>query len=219
MTWQDFIHSEMQKDYFRELSKFLAKEAKSHTIFPPKERIFAAFDYCPLDKVKCVVLGQDPFHNPTEAHGLCFSVPRGVAIPPSLRNIYKELQNDLGIEPPKHGCLERWATEQGVLLLNSVLTVRAGQAGSHREHGWEKFTDRAIELIDGVERPIVFVFWGAYAKAKERLLVNDWHYVLRGSHPSPLSANRGGFFGGKYFSRTNEFLVENGIEPIDWRIK
>lgn len=217
MTWQDFICAEMTKPYFRELSKFLAQEEKKHAIYPPKEKIFAAFDACSLDKVRAIILSQDPYINKNEAVGLCFSVPKGVAIPPSLRNIYKELHNDLGIEPATHGCLERWAREEGLLLLNSALTVRAGAPGSHSKQ-WQTFTDSAIKLINEQDRSIVYILWGSHAQSKRHLLTNKLHMQIIGAHPSPLSANKGGFFGGKYFSRANEFLVKNGINPIDWRV-
>lgn len=221
MTWDDFIQSEMKKDYFRNLSSFLAKESKTHRIFPAKDEMFAAFNFCPLDKVKTVILGMDPYYstynNHAIAHGLAFSVLPDVPIPPSLRNIYKELKNDLDIEPAKHGCLIKWA-EQGILLLNSVLTVRIGEAGSHKNRGWETFTDNAIKLINEQDRPIVVILWGAYAKSKKPLLTNKQFLILDGTHPSPLGANNGGFFGGKYFSKTNGFLIKNGIEPIDWKI-
>jgi uracil-DNA glycosylase len=220
-TWQAFIHSEMEKPYFQVLSRFLAKEAKNHTIYPPKDKIFAAFDACPLEKVKCVILGADPYHSIHNgkpiAHGLSFSVERGVPIPPSLRNIFRELQDDLGIEPPGHGCLERWGREEGILLLNSALTVRAGSPGSHSKQ-WQEFTDNAIRLVNNQDRCIVHLLWGSHARSKRALITNPKHLVCESAHPSPLSAYNG-FFGCKHFSKTNEYLVQNGVGPIDWRIE
>ena len=218
MTWDDFIKQEMEKDYFRGLSSFLAADAKSHTIYPPKERVFAAFDSCPLEKVKCLILGMDPYHTEGAAHGLSFSVPRGKHIPPSLRNIFRELRDDLGIAMPTCGDLTPWSA-QGVLLLNAALTVREGEAGSHRGHGWEEFSDAAIRLLNTQDRPFVSVLWGNDARAKKRLLTNPKCLVIEGIHPSPL-ANTGKrtFFGGKYFSRANQFLIDSGVEPIDWRL-
>lgn len=217
MTWEDFIQQEMKKDHFVSLSKFLAKESKEHTIYPPKEDIFNAFKYCPLDKVKIVLLGQDCYHSEKQAHGLSFSVKRGIPIPPSLKNIYKELKGDLNIEPPNHGCLEHWAS-QGVFLLNAILTVRKGEAGSHRNKGWEIFTDNAIKLINEQDRPIAYILWGSFAKSKKPLITSKNAYIQEGNHPSPLSAHTG-FFGGKYFSRCNDFLIKNNIEPINWGIE
>lgn len=216
LTWEAFIREQAKEPYFDRIKDFLREEAKSHTIYPPHKEVFAAFKHCPLDRVRLVLLGQDPYHGPGQAHGLAFSVQRGVEIPPSLRNIYKELQSDLGIEPAKHGCLYDW-TKQGVLLLNAALTVRAGLAGSHQEIGWRTFTDNAIKLMNEQDRPIVYLLWGSYARSKKTLLTNPNHLVLEAPHPSPLSAYQG-FFGCKHFSRANEFLTANGVEPIDWRL-
>lgn len=191
-------------------------EYKSRAIYPDMYSIFNALKYTAYEDVKAVILGQDPYHQPGQAHGLCFSVQKGVQIPPSLVNIYKELESDLGIAPPDHGYLERWA-KNGVLLLNTVLTVRDSQANSHKGKGWEIFTDRVIELLNEREKPMVFILWGNNAKAKEKLITNPAHCIIKSAHPSPLSAHYG-FWGGKYFSRTNEFLVSTGQEPIDWRI-
>lgn len=215
MTWDEFIQAEMQKVYFKDLSKFLIEDAKSHTIYPNKADIFNAFNLCPIDKIKCVILGQDPYHS-GNAHGLSFSVERNFPIPPSLRNIFKELQNNIGTTPPKHGNLTAWSN-QGVFLLNSALTVRAGEPGKHIDI-WQPFTDAAISAINALDRPIVFILWGAYARGKKALITNKMHHVIEGAHPSPLSAYNG-FFGSKPFYKTNEFLVKNNIEPIDWQIK
>lgn len=217
MTWDDFIKAESEKPYYKQLMDFIAEDSKTHTIYPPHKYLFNAFNRCPLDKVKCVILGQDCYHGEGQAHGLAFSVKQGIAIPPSLRNIYKELHDDLGIETPKHGCLESWA-EQGVFLLNSILTVRKGEPASHRDKGWETFTDAAITTINKLDRPIVYLLWGAYAKGKRYIITNERHCVFESSHPSPFSAYDG-FFGTKPFSKVNNFLVKNNIEPIDWNIK
>lgn len=216
-SWDEVLAEEFDKEYYRQLRVFLKDEYGSHTVYPDMYNIFNALKFTPYDGVKAVIIGQDPYHEPGQAQGLCFSVPKGVKIPPSLVNIYREMKHDLGIEPPGHGNLETWA-KQGVLLLNAVLTVRAHEANSHKGKGWEKFTDRVIELLNERQKPVVFILWGANAKAKERLITNPQHLILTGAHPSPLSAHNG-FWGGNYFSRTNEFLIENGIEPIDWRIK
>lgn len=215
-TWQNFIQKEASKDYYKQLMEFVGEESKTHTIFPRHKDLFAAFDYCALEKTKVAIFGQDPYINEGEAHGLAFSVSRGVKIPPSLRNIYKELKDDLNIDSPEHGCLYDWA-KQGVLLLNCVLTVRAGESGSHRNRSWETFTDAAIRLLNEQQNPIVFLLWGAYAKNKKQLITNKKHLILEAAHPSPFSANNG-FFGCKHFSKTNEFLVRNGIEQVDWRL-
>lgn len=216
-SWDEVLKDEFSKEYYLRLREFLKDEYSSHVVYPDMYHIFNALVQTPYDKVKAVIIGQDPYHEPGQACGLCFSVQKGVRIPPSLVNIYKELRNDLGVTPPSHGNLESWAHE-GVLLLNAVLTVREHEAGSHRNKGWEMFTDRVIELLNERRTPVVFILWGAYAKAKAELVTSPQHLILTGAHPSPLSAHNG-FWGGKYFSRTNVFLEENGIEPIDWRIR
>lgn len=214
--WDSVLAGEFEKDYYTELRKFLVSEYRTQTIYPDMYDIFNALKYTPYGKVKVVILGQDPYHEPGQAHGLCFSVQKGVPKPPSLVNIFKELTADLGIAAPSHGCLTEWA-EQGVLLLNTVLTVRRGQANSHRGKGWEIFTDRVIELLNERQEPMVFILWGANAKAKKELITNTNHMIITGAHPSPLSAHNG-FFGGRYFSRTNAYLAEKGETPIDWSI-
>lgn len=217
--WDELMAPEAEKDYYKELRRFLAFEYQRSgcRIFPEMDDIFNAFKYTDYGDVRAVILGQDPYHGYGQAHGLCFSVKKGVEAPPSLVNIFKELQNDLGIVPPNHGELTQWA-KNGVMLLNSVLTVREGIAGSHRGKGWEIFTDRAIELLNLREEPIVFLLWGGYAKAKKQLITNPNHLVLEAAHPSPLSAYNG-FFGCKHFSKCNEFLASKGLAPIDWAIK
>ena len=215
-SWDDVLSEEFEKEYYIKLREFLKEEYTNHTVYPDMYNIFNALKFTPYDEVKAVIIGQDPYHEPGQAQGLCFSVPKGVKVPPSLVNIYKEMKHDLGIEPPAHGNLETWA-RRGVLLLNAVLTVRAHEANSHKGKGWEVFTDRVIELLNEREKPIVFILWGANAKAKEALITNPQHKILTGAHPSPLSAHNG-FWGGNYFSRTNEFLFANNMEPIDWRI-
>ena len=213
--WLDALKGEFRKPYYRELFEKVNEEYRKFQIFPPADDIFNAFHLTPLSKVKVVILGQD--HNVGQAHGLCFSVKKGVEIPPSLVNIYKELQDDLGCTIPHHGCLTKWA-EQGVLMLNTVLTVRAHQANSHRGIGWEEFTDAAIMALNGQDRPIVYILWGSPAQRKASMLHNPKHLILKAPHPSPLSAYRG-FFGSKPFSQTNEFLRSHGIEPVDWQIE
>ena len=195
----------------------MKEEYATHVVYPPADDIFNAFHFTPLRKVKVVILGQDPYHNEHQAHGLCFSVQPGEEVPPSLVNIYKELKSDLGISPAPHGCLESWA-KQGVLLLNSVLTVRAHLANSHKNCGWQIFTDDIIKKLNERDTPIVFILWGANARSKKQYITNPIHYVIESAHPSPLSAYNG-FFGSKPFSRTNEFLEKNGIAPIEWEIK
>ena len=214
--WYYLLKDEFKKDYFFNLRNFLNNEYKHHIIHPDKENIFNALNFTSYENIKVVILGQDPYHNHGQAHGLCFSVQKGVEIPPSLVNIYKELHDDLGCTIPDHGCLTKWA-EQGVLMLNTVLTVRAHQANSHRGIGWEEFTDAAIMALNSQDRPIVFILWGAPAQRKKRMLNNQKHLILEAPHPSPLSAYRG-FFGSRPFSQTNAFLEKNGIEPIDWQI-
>ncbi len=215
--WLEPLKGEFSKPYYKRLYDTLLKEYKEHQIFPPADDIFNAFHYTPLDKVKVVIIGQDPYHDDGQAHGLCFSVKPGVDVPPSLKNIYKELQDDVGFEIPNHGCLTKWAKE-GVLLLNNVLTVRAHQAGSHFGIGWEAFTDAVIDVLNQQNRPIVFLLWGKPAQNKAASLNNPNHLVLKAPHPSPLSAYRG-FFGCKHFSKCNEFLVSKGLTPIDWQIE
>ncbi len=216
-SWYQVLKEEFEKDYFRNLKNFLVEEKKKHTIYPPGNQIFAAFDSTPFDKVKVVILGQDPYHGPGQAHGLCFSVNAGVKHPPSLRNIYKEIENDLGIVYPKSGSLIPW-TKQGVLLINATLTVRAHQAGSHQKKGWEQFTDAVIQKLSEQKSGLVFLLWGSFAISKSNLIDQSKHHILSTVHPSPLSAHRG-FFGSKHFSKTNELLSRNGIAPIDWRVE
>lgn len=215
--WLDALKEEFKKPYYRKLFETVNQEYRTRQIFPPADDIFNAFHLTPLHKVKAVILGQDPYHNVGQAHGLCFSVQKGVEIPPSLVNIYQELHDDLGCYIPDNGNLEKWA-RQGVLLLNTVLTVRAHQANSHRGIGWEQFTDAAIRVLNGQDRPIVFLLWGRPAQMKKSMLDNPRHLILEAPHPSPLSAYRG-FFGCRHFSRTNDFLRENGLEPVDWQIE
>jgi uracil-DNA glycosylase len=215
--WDKVLEGEFEKEYYKELRRFLISEYKSKVIYPDMYDIFNALKNTAYCDVKAVILGQDPYHEPGQAHGLCFSVQKGVAKPPSLVNIFKELESDLGVKPPEHGYLLDWA-KQGVLLLNTVLTVRRGQANSHKGKGWETFTDRVIQLLNERDKPIVFILWGANAKAKSIQLTNLNHMIITGAHPSPLSAHNG-FWGGKYFSRTNDFLTLNGEKPIDWKIE
>ena len=214
--WKKALQPEFSQPYFAGLKAFLQEEKKEFTIFPPGSQIFAAFNHTPFDKVKLVILGQDPYHGPGQAHGLCFSVNKGVDIPPSLQNIYKELKADLGISPPGHGCLYNWA-HQGVLLLNATLTVRAHQAGSHQNKGWERFTDAAIRAVSKHQSHIVFLLWGRFAQAKQALIDQNRHYVLTAPHPSPLSASRG-FLGCRHFSKANALLEASGQQPIDWQL-
>lgn len=215
--WDQALAGEFEKEYYLKLREFLAAEYETQQIYPPKEDIFNALRYSSYSGTKVVILGQDPYHQPGQAHGLCFSVNKGVKIPPSLVNIYKELQADLGIMPPDHGYLADWA-KQGVLLLNATLTVRDSQPNSHKNKGWEIFTDRVIQLLNERQTPMVFILWGANARAKEELITNPAHMILAGAHPSPLSAYNG-FFGGQYFSRANRFLEATGQKPIDWALK
>lgn len=212
--WKDHLADEFEKAYFSDLIEFVRNEYKTHRIFPPGKLIFNAFDQCPFEKLKVVILGQDPYHGPGQAHGLCFSVNDGIPFPPSLRNIFRELKEDVGKEIPKSGNLTNWA-QQGVLLLNATLTVRAQQAGSHQRKGWEEFTDAAIQTASEQKDHLAFLLWGNYAISKKRLIDENKHLVLTSVHPSPLSASRG-FFGNKHFSRANEFLENNGLEPINW---
>lgn len=214
--WAPFLETEMQEEYYQKLRGILIKEYKTRTIHPSMYDIFNAMHYTPYNKVKVVILGQDPYHGPNQAHGLSFSVLPGVEPPPSLVNIFKELHDDLGCTIPPHGCLKHWA-EQGVLLLNTVLTVREHQANSHQGIGWERFTDHIIELLNQREQPMVFILWGRPAQKKQSMITNPHHLVLTSSHPSPLSAYRG-FFGSRPFSKVNHFLTEHGMEPVDWQL-
>ena len=215
--WLEPLTPEFRKPYYANLYQTVRNEYNSHQVFPNADDIFNAFAFTPLANVKAVILGQDPYHNDGQAHGLCFSVKPDVAVPPSLVNIYKELQEDLGCYVPNHGYLKKWA-DQGILLLNTVLTVRAHQANSHRGIGWEEFTDAAIRILNEQDRPIVFILWGRPAQMKKAMLNNPKHLILEAPHPSPLSAYRG-FFGIRPFSQTNKFLEMNGVEPIDWQIE
>lgn len=214
--WADLLDDELNKDYYRSLREWLKKEYDEHTVYPPMFDIFNAFHYTSYDDVKVVLLGQDPYHGPNQAEGLSFSVKKGVKIPPSLRNMYKELESDIGCPVPQHGSLVKWAKE-GVLLLNTVLTVRDGEAHSHRNNGWERLTDHVIKTLNDRDKPIVFILWGKPAQAKEKLIDQSVHFVIKSPHPSPLSAHRG-FFGSKPYSRTNQFLKEHHIPEIDWCI-
>lgn len=216
MEWNTFLEEEKQQSYYQNLLRFLAQEYATKTIYPPKEDLFSVFDYCPYNDVKVVILGQDPYHQPNQAHGLAFSVRKGVKVPPSLRNIYKELRTDLGIEAPNHGYLVDWA-RQGVFLLNAVMSVEAGKAGSHRKQGWETFSDHVMMKLNEHEEPLVFVLWGNWAQEKQKLITDPKHCILCAPHPSPLSAYHG-FFGSKPFSQANEFLSAHGRTPIDWRL-
>ena len=215
-AWKEALQGEFSKGYYRKLFLFIREQYNKVLIFPPADEIFTAFHLTPLDSVKAVIIGQDPYHNVGQAHGLCFSVKPDVEIPPSLVNIYQELHDDLGCTIPNHGYLASWA-EQGVLLLNTVLTVQAHKPMSHRGIGWDEFTDAAIAAVNKQERPIVFILWGKPAQEKAKMLNNPRHLILKAPHPSPLSAYRG-FFGSRPFSQTNEFLQKNGVEPIDWQI-
>ncbi|CAJ1315671.1 uracil-DNA glycosylase [Paenibacillus nuruki] len=215
--WADVLEDELQKPYYLELRQFLAQEYRTATIYPDMYDIFNALHYTSLESTRVVILGQDPYHGPGQAHGLSFSVKPGVSIPPSLHNIYQELHDDLGCTIPKHGSLIHWA-EQGVLLLNAVLTVRRGQAASHQNQGWETFTDRVIEAVNERETPAVFILWGSHAQRKGAAIDRSKHHVITSTHPSPFSAHKG-FMGSKPFSHTNQFLESQGMEPIDWCIK
>ncbi len=215
-SWKEVLKDEFEKPYFPLLKKFLLEEKQRHVIYPQGPQIFSAFNLTPFEKVSVVLLGQDPYHGPGQAHGLCFSVPQGIAPPPSLINIFKELKSDLGIPFPGHGNLTGWA-RQGVLLLNATLTVRANQAGSHQKKGWETFTDKVIETLSMKRKKLVFLLWGNYAQQKSALIDSGKHLILKSVHPSPLAASRG-FFGCRHFSRTNEYLEKNGKEPIDWNL-
>lgn len=215
-SWDTVLREEFKKEYYLKLREFLKQEYGQGTVYPDPDNIFNALKLTSYDDAKAVIIGQDPYHEPGQAQGLSFSVPRGMKQPPSLVNIFKEMQADLGIRPPDHGCLEGWARE-GVLLLNAVLTVREHQANSHRSKGWENFTDSIIEALNNRQKPLVFILWGNNAKAKAKLITSPRHHIITGAHPSPLSAHNG-FWGGRYFSGTNEFLEEQGIEPINWKL-
>ncbi len=215
--WLTVLKDEFKKPYYKRLFDFVREEYKTKTIFPPADDIFNAYHFTPLSDVKVVIIGQDPYHDIGQAHGLCFSVKENVKIPPSLLNIYKELKDDLGCYIPNNGYLVKWA-KQGVLLLNTVLTVRAHEANSHQNKGWEEFTDATIKALNKQDRPIVFLLWGAPAGKKAAMLDNPKHLVLKAPHPSPLSAHRG-FFGCKHFSKCNDFLTKNGLNAIDWQIE
>lgn len=213
-SWKEQLATEFSKDYFRQLTAFVRQEYKSNTIYPPGKLIFNAFQLCPFEQVKVVILGQDPYHGPEQAHGLCFSVNDGIPFPPSLRNIFQEINNDIGISIPTTGNLTHWA-KQGVLLLNATLTVRANEAGSHQRKGWEEFTDAAIQALALQKEHLVFILWGSYAQKKGAFIDPNKHLILRSVHPSPLSAHRG-FFGNKHFSQTNSYLRAHGLKEIVW---
>lgn len=213
--WKAVLADEFEKPYFNILTSFVRKEYQTATCYPPAKLIFNAFDLCPFNDVKVVVLGQDPYHEPGQAEGLCFSVAPGITMPPSLINIFKEINTDLGLPFPADGSLKRWAS-QGVFLLNATLTVRAHEAGSHQHKGWEEFTDRVVKELSDRHQGLVFILWGGFAKKKGAVIDRKKHLVLEAAHPSPLSANRGGFFGCKHFSKANDYLVQNGKTPIQW---
>lgn len=216
-TWFDLLKEEFQSDYFQQLRDFLVAKKQTQVVYPPGSLIFNAFDHTPVDTVKVVIIGQDPYHGPNQAHGLCFSVNDGVPFPPSLKNIFKELESDIGMPKPASGNLTKWA-DQGVLLLNATLTVRAGNAGSHQKKGWEQFTDAAIRKLADSRKNLVFLLWGRFAQNKESLISKqNGHLILKAAHPSPLSAHSG-FFGCKHFSKTNSFLESKGLSPIEWRL-
>lgn len=218
MTFQELYNQEKEKEYFKRLAEFVNYEYKHYAVYPPKDSIFSALKACELENIKVVILGQDPYHNENQAHGMCFSVPTSQKeIPPSLINIYKELNSDLGCYIPNNGYLKKWA-DQGVLLLNTVLTVRAHNANSHAGRGWEIFTDKVIETLNNSDQPLVFLLWGKPAQSKIKLLNNPKHLILTAPHPSPLSSYRG-FFGCKHFSKVNKYLEENKLTPIDWQIE
>ena len=213
--WGELLKLEFEKGYFQELTKFVKEEYSTNTCFPPGNKIFEAFNLCSLNNLKVVIIGQDPYHGKNQAHGLCFSVNEGIKHPPSLINIFKEIETDLNIPYPKSGNLERWA-KQGVLLLNATLTVRAHNAGSHQKKGWEKFTDVVISKISEEKENVVFLLWGGYAKKKGLRIDSNKHCILTAGHPSPLSANRGYWFGNKHFSEANDYLTANGLSKIEW---
>ena len=214
-SWKSKLSEEFEQPYFKNLAKFIKTEYKENQCFPPGQLIFSAFNHCPLNQLKVVIIGQDPYHGPGQANGLCFSVNNEVPHPPSLINIFKEIESDLGKPVPNSGNLERWA-DQGVLLLNATLTVRAYNAGSHQKKGWEKFTDAVIKTISEERKGIIFLLWGGFAKSKSKLIDSSKHYILTSGHPSPLSANRGFWFGNKHFSKANQILIQNGKKAIEW---
>ena len=215
-SWKEFFEKEQQEEYFITLMEKVNEAREKGPVYPPKEDMFSCFELCPYDQVKVVILGQDPYHGAGQAHGLSFSVKPGVKAPPSLKNIYKELKTDLGIDTPDHGYLISWA-KQGVLMMNTSWSVEEGKAGSHKKFGWTKFTNRVLEVLNDYSEPIVFILWGNHAIDAAKGITNPKHYLIKGVHPSPLAA-RGGFFGSKPFSKTNEYLAEAGREPIDWRL-
>ncbi|MCO4756033.1 MAG: uracil-DNA glycosylase [Bacteriovoracaceae bacterium] len=212
-SWKQLLNDEFNKDYFEQLNTFLDLEYKNESVFPPRQRVFEAFNLCPFEDVKVVIFGQDPYHGEGQAHGLAFSVQNQIKLPPSLKNIFKELKTDLGLEAPEHGNLEKWAKE-GVLLLNSVLTVRKSEAGSHRKAGWEKLTDKVVELLNDKDQSIVFILWGRDAQKKGKKINKDKHLVLECAHPSPFSVRK--FYGNRHFSKANSFLKAQGLSEIDW---
>lgn len=214
-SWKEVLADEFEKPYFKNLIDFVKKEYQQHTCYPKGSQIFSAFDHCPFNKVEVVIIGQDPYHGPGQANGLCFSVNDGIPMPPSLINIFKEIEADLNKPFPKTGNLERWA-DQGVLLLNATLTVRQGEAGSHQNKGWEEFTDAVIQKVSDEKKDVVFMLWGGFAKKKGAKINRSKHFVLETGHPSPLSANRGLWFGNKHFSKANVFLAQKTKKPIDW---
>mgnify|MGYP002594733098 CR=1 FL=1 len=214
--WKELFEQEEKKEYYQKLMQFLDEEYAHKTIYPPREDLFTCFEACSYQDVKVVMLGQDPYHRPQQAHGLCFSVRKEVKLPPSLKNMYKELKSDLDIDAPSHGYLMDWA-EQGVFMMNAVMSVEKGKAGSHRKKGWEQFSDRVIEVLNAQSQGIVFILWGNWAIQKTKLITNPQHRIITSPHPSPLSAYQG-FFGSRPFSKTNEYLKEMGRTPIDWRI-
>lgn len=217
-SWKQYLQAEFDKSYFKSLAEFVKAEYKNYTCFPKGSQIFNAFNHCSFEAVKVVIIGQDPYHGIGQANGLCFSVNDGIKHPPSLKNILKELEDDLNINYPVSGNLEKWA-DQGVLLLNATLTVRANQAGSHQKKGWETFTDKVIEIISDNKENVVFMLWGGYANKKKKLINTNNHFVLETGHPSPLSANRGYWFGNKQFSTTNSLLLQAGLSAIEWSLK
>ncbi|MEZ4971186.1 MAG: uracil-DNA glycosylase [Flavobacteriaceae bacterium] len=214
-SWNRLLQDEYEKTYFKSLMVFVQQEYAKRTCYPMESHIFAAFNHCHLEETKVVIIGQDPYHGPNQANGLCFSVNKGIAHPPSLGNIFREIESDLGIVYPEDGNLERWA-DQGVLLLNAILTVRAHEAGSHQNKGWELFTDTVIQKLSMEKEGLIFLLWGGFAKKKSKLIDHKKHYILTSGHPSPLSANRGYWFGNRHFSKTNKILLENGKQAIDW---
>ena len=215
-SWKEKLEAEFQAEYFSQLKAFLTEEKKAYDIYPPGPQIFEAFNRCPFYKTKVVILGQDPYHGPGQAHGLCFSVQQGIRKPPSLLNIFKEIRNEFGFEIPNDGNLSSWA-DQGILLLNAILTVRKSEAGSHRKKGWEKFTDACIRHLSNQREHLVFLLWGRFAHEKAALIDDSKHFILKTAHPSPLSAHNG-FFGCGHFLKTNDYLMQHQIEPIDWKI-